>query len=333
MSDGRSRISTDLDFGRDGKQVGYLNVPHSRDSSAWGTLLIPITVIRNGDGPTVLFTGANHGDEYEGPIALSKLARALEPDRIDGRVIILPALNLPAFKAARRLSPIDGKNMNRSFPGSRNGTMTEVIAHYVYTELLPLADVVVDLHSGGKSMTLLPCAVMHRLSDKAFEARTMEALQAFGAPAGLVLEELDSEGMLDTAVEEMGKVFLSTELGGGGTLSVQTVAVADRGVRNILSHFGVLEDAPAPSVEPTRLMEVPDTDCYVAAGHDGLFEPLFEVGDSVAAGQPVGRLHFIEDPHRQPVDLPARRAGTLICRRVPGETERGDCVAVIAQDL
>ena len=327
----KSRISPDIDFARDGKQVSALAVPHSRNESAWGSIRLPLTVIKNGDGPTVLFTGANHGDEYEGPVALSKLARALDPAEVRGRVIVMPALNLPALRAGTRVSPIDGRNMNRVFPGAREGTVTEVIAHYVQTELLPLADVVVDLHSGGRSLVLVPCAVMHRLADRALMERTLAALRAFGAPVGLVIEELDSEGMLDSAVENMGKIFLSTELGGGATLTPESMRIADAGVRNVLRHFGVLDGAPTG--DDTRLMEVPDAGCYLIAKANGIYEPTVGLGEAVAPGQVVGRLHFIEEPDRDPIEIRCARAGTLIGRRVQGHSEIGDCLGVLATDL
>ncbi|MDX1529607.1 MAG: succinylglutamate desuccinylase/aspartoacylase family protein, partial [Gammaproteobacteria bacterium] len=92
----KSRISASVDYDKAGKQYGYLSIPHSRDDSAWGSLRMPIAVISNGDGPTVLFTGGNHGDEYEGPIAIMKLARELEAGAVEGRVILIPALNFPA---------------------------------------------------------------------------------------------------------------------------------------------------------------------------------------------------------------------------------------------
>src|SRR3546814_12905638 len=98
-------ISSSLDFDQDGVQHGHLKLPWSRDDSAWGAILIPITVIRNGDGPTALFTGGNHGDEYEGPIAILDLARSLEPAEIGGRVILLPMMNFPAVRSGRRTSP------------------------------------------------------------------------------------------------------------------------------------------------------------------------------------------------------------------------------------
>ena len=86
-------ITTDIDFERQGVQHGHLNLPHSHDASAWGAIPIPITVIANGSGPTALLTGANHGDEYEGPTALTKLAVNLQPEQLNGRVIIVPFMN------------------------------------------------------------------------------------------------------------------------------------------------------------------------------------------------------------------------------------------------
>jgi hypothetical protein len=180
-----TRISTDIDYERDGKQTSYLRIPHSRNDSGGGTLMVPITAIKNGAGPTVLFTGGSHGDEYEGPVALMKLARELRSEEIRGRVIIIPALNLPAILAGQRLSPIDGKNMNRSFPGYRNGTITDVMAHYLSTQLLPLVDAVFDLHAGGKSMFIIPSIMMHDLPDSDLMARTLAALKAFCAPISI----------------------------------------------------------------------------------------------------------------------------------------------------
>ena len=132
-----SPISSSVNFENDGIQHGFLKLPHSHDDSAWGSIVIPITVAKNGKGPTILFTGANHGDEYEGPIALFDLANQIKPDEISGRVIIIPGMNYPAFKAGKRTSPIDGGNMNRVFPGNPEGTFTEKIADYFNRKLLP----------------------------------------------------------------------------------------------------------------------------------------------------------------------------------------------------
>lgn len=328
-----SRVKAHIDLEADGRQFGYLTVPHSRNESAWGSIRLPIVSIRSGRGPTVVFTAGNHGDEYEGQIALLKLARELEPAQLSGQVIIIPSLNLPAAEAGTRLSPVDGLNMNRVFPGRRDGTVTLMIADFVYQEVLKRADVVVDIHSGGKTLDFVPCAVMHELPDKEIQGRTMEALMAFGAPVGLVLVELDSQGMLDTAVEEMGKIFLSTELGGGGTVTAARMRIADTGVRNVLRHFGVLEGQPVSRESlghaATRLMATPD-DGFVGAADGGMYEVLVDLGEEVEAGQPIGRVHDYHNPGREAQLYHAPCDGLLVCRHFPGLVGSGDCLAVVA---
>src|SRR4051812_46951152 len=172
-----SRISTDVDFDKDGKQVGYLRLPHSVHRSAYGHLAMPIAVIKNGKGPTLLTMSGNHGDEYEGQVANTKLIRRLEARNIKGRVIVLPAANFPAAMAGMRTSPIDEANLNRVFPGDRDGTPTMMIAHFIETVLFQMADVVLDIHSGGSSLLYLPSALVHASEDKKRMSRLLELLQ------------------------------------------------------------------------------------------------------------------------------------------------------------
>src|SRR5258708_40339048 len=117
---------------------------------------MPIAVIKNGKGPTLLTMSGNHGDEYEGQVTNTKLIRRLEARDVKGRVIVLPAANFPAAMAGMRPSPIDDGNLNRSFPGDRDGTPTWMIAHFIETVLFPMADLVLDLHSGGFRPLYLP---------------------------------------------------------------------------------------------------------------------------------------------------------------------------------
>ena len=324
------RITTRIDFEGEGKQFGSLDVPHSSNESAWGALRVPIVVIRRGAGPTLLFTGGNHGDEYEGPIALMKLARGLAPEAIAGRLILLPALNLPAVLAGTRVSPIDQVNMNRAFPGDPRGTPTLMIADYVRRRILPMCDAVVDLHSGGKTLSFVPFCGMHLLDDPQQIAATRAALLAFAAPLSLMIREFDVLGMLDTAVEELGKPFLFTELGGGGTATAATVAIAERGIQNLLRHFGLIEGPAEPG--PTRLMHSPDPSWFVIADDRGVFEILIDLGGEVAAGQPIGQIHDIERPRQAPAVYHSAQAGFLIGRHAPGLIKPGDCLAVIATD-
>ncbi len=233
-------IAASVDFQRDGVQHGHLKLPYSRDDSAWGAVMIPVCVVKNGDGPTALLTGGNHGDEYEGPVALSRLAQELRAEDVRGRVIIVPFMNTPAFHAGKRTSPIDAGNLNRSFPGRPDGTVTQKIADYFQRTLLPLADVVLDIHSGGRTLDFLPFAACHVLPDKAQQEASEALMHAFAAPYAMRMLELDAVGMYDSAAEEQGKLFVTTELGGGGTSSARTVAIARRGVRNLLVEAGIL---------------------------------------------------------------------------------------------
>ena len=187
---GESKVSSTVDFAANGKHFGRLSIPHSRDESGWGAVHLPIVSIRNGDGPVLVFTGGNHGDEYEGPIALMKLVRALNPGEINGQIIVIPALNFPAVMAGTRVSPIDGVNMNRAFPGRRDGSVSQMIAHFLQHNILPRCDAVCDIHSGGKSMYFAPFAAYHNLPNKLVMKKARAAMLAFGAPISLELEEL-----------------------------------------------------------------------------------------------------------------------------------------------
>jgi N-alpha-acetyl-L-2,4-diaminobutyrate deacetylase len=323
-----SPIVATVDFERDGVQHGHLRLPYSRDDSAWGSVMIPVAVIRNGAGPTALLTGANHGDEYEGPVALFDLARSLRAEQVAGRVIILPGMNFPAFQAGTRTSPIDRGNLNRSFPGRPDGTVTEKIADYVTRHLLPLADIVLDFHSGGRTLDFLPYAAAHALPDKAQERRCFDAVAAFSAPYSMRMIEIDAVGMYDTTAEAMGKVFVTTELRGGGTATPASVGIAARGVRNLLRHAGILEGAPETG--PTRWLDMPSGDCFGFAEVDGLVEPLKDLGDPVAEGEVVARIHPITRTGEAPCEHRAALGGVLAARHFPGLVKVGDCLAVVA---
>ncbi|USG62437.1 N(2)-acetyl-L-2,4-diaminobutanoate deacetylase DoeB [Sneathiella marina] len=320
-------ISPTIPLNKDGVHHGFLKLPYSRDDSAWGSIMIPLTVIQNGTGKTALLTGANHGDEYEGPIALHELASTLKAEDVAGRLIIVPAFNYPAFRAGSRTSSIDKGNLNRSFPGRPDGTVTEKIADYFQRTLLPLADVAVDFHSGGKTLNFVPFAAAHILDDKATEEACFAAMKAFNAPYSVQLMEIDSEGMYDTAVEEMGKVLVTTELGGGGSSTASSNAIAKKGLRNVLTHFGILKGEM--QIEPTVNLSMPDKDCFIFSEGDGLYEVMVELGDPITKGDLVARVWPMDSTGSPPVEYHACRNGLLICRHFPGLIQSGDCVAVI----
>ena len=326
-----SPVTTTLDFDADGVHHGHLKLPHSDDRSAWGAVMTPLSVIKNGDGPTALLTGGNHGDEYEGPTALLDLANRIDPARVSGRVIVVPMMNYPAFCAGTRTSPLDRGNMNRVFPGRADGTATEKIADYFQRTLLPMAEYVLDIHSGGKTLQFIPFAAVHALEDVEQQARCEAAMDAFAAPYSVLLRELDATGMYDSAAEAQGKVFVSTELGGGGSTSARTNEIARTGVGNFLVHAGILDQAPVS--RPSVRLNMPDGDCFVTAEHAGLLELTVDPGERIEAGREIARIYNVERTGEQPVCYHSPLSGMLLGRHHPGLVRPGDMVAAIAVEV
>ncbi|MBZ8132490.1 N(2)-acetyl-L-2,4-diaminobutanoate deacetylase DoeB [Afifella sp. IM 167] len=321
-------IAPTVDFEADGIQHGFLRLPWSRNESAWGNLMIPITVVRNGFGPTALLTGGSHGDEYEGPIALSDLARNITLEEVNGRIIIVPFLNYPAFRAGTRLSPIDAFNLNRTFPGRPDGSVTEKIADFVLRVLVPMADLVLDFHSGGKTLDFLPFAACHVLENKEQERRCREARDAFSAPYSMTMLEIDNVGMLDTEVEALGKIFVTTELGGGGTATSTSAGIAKRGVRNVLKHMEILAGEREES--PSVALDMPGPECFCFSEAEGFVEPLVDLGAKVKKGDPLLYVHPVDRLDLRPGEYRAGLDGILASRHFPGLTRLGDCLAVVA---
>jgi len=332
----KSRIQCRIDFDRAGRQAGYLRAPLSRNTSGWGTVEIPIVCVKNGSGPTILLTGGVHGDEYEGQIAISDLARTLDPMAIQGSIIMLPAVNVPAVLNDTRLSPVDHRDLNRCFPGDPRGTFSEMLAHFIDTVVLPLVDVSVDVHTAGHSMESALSTNMHYLPDAQMRKRTMDATAAFGAPFNVVFWGVDEGATLTSSVERRGILSLGTELGGWGRVNVEGVRIGKRGLTNVLKHLGVMEGKPDTSQKDgspgTRHMMVRDPDCYLFAPASGVFEPRQSAGAAVEENDIAGYLHFVEDIDHSPVEIRYRRAGVLWMAPGPGRVHRGDVVAVVMND-
>ena len=332
----RSRVSNPIDFDRNGRQAGYLRAPLSRNTAGWGIVEVPIVSVKNGTGPTVLFTGGIHGDEYEGQIAVSCLARTLDPARVQGRVIMIPAFNIPAVLNDTRMSPVDGRDMNRCFPGNARGTFSEMLAHFLDGFVLPHVDISVDLHTAGHSGDSVPSTNMHYLPSVEMREKTMAAAKAFGAPYNVVFWGVDEGATFTSSVERRNIISLGTELGGWGRVSIEGVRIAKRGIDNILKYMNVIDGKPVTEQRDgsaaTRHMMVRDPACYSFAPASGLFEPANIVSDEVRAGRPAGWLHFVEDVDREPLEVRYERDGVLWMCAGPGRVKRGDVVGVVMND-
>ena len=333
MARRQSRLTAEIDFERDGKQTGFIRLPYSVHRSAYGWIPIPVACVKNGDGPRVLLMAGNHGDEYEGQVALGKLIRGLEPEEVRGRIIILPSANFPAAMAGMRTSPLDDGNLNRSFPGDPYGGPTAQIADYIETVLLPQCDFVFDFHSGGSSLTYVPSTLMRRPATPEGLDRGLEMMRSFGAPIGYLVDGGWGDHTLTAAAARVGVRHMSTELAGGGQVTPAALRILEGGIRRVLKLIGALSgEAPSPP-HTTRIMQVRGPSYYVYAPDPGLFEPLAELGDEVLPGTPAALIHPHDTPWREPATAAFERAGLVICKRVPGRVERGDCLYHLADDF
>jgi predicted deacylase len=330
-----SPIHCTLDLEAPGKQFGVLQLPRSSNQSGWSTLWIPIVSVAGGDGPTALVLGGVHGDEPEGQIAALNLARELQPEQVSGRVIVIPCLSPEASRAYTRLWP-SGANLNRSFPGSPTGPPDEQLAHYLSTELFPLADLVVDIHSGGRTGLCLPWSEMHWVEDAEQRRRMADGMLAWNADWCCVYIDIAGTGLLVGEAERQGKIVVSTELGGGGHVTAAIHRLARSGLANVLRHFGVLqgevETRESLGLTPSTLLMATEADNYLLAPVSGLFETLVDLGQRVSAGDVVGRIHSLERPELEPERVVARTDGIVCVIRAIATTDQGDNVVVVARE-
>jgi N-alpha-acetyl-L-2,4-diaminobutyrate deacetylase len=249
---------------------------------------------------------------------------------------MMPAVNMPAVLTDTRLSPIDNWDINRCFPGNPKGTFSQMLAHFLDSVILPMADISVDMHTAGHSADSAPSTNMHYLPDPAMRDKTMAAASAFGAPYNAVFGGVDEGATFTSCVERRGIISLGTELGGWGRVNIEGVRIGRRGIDNILKHMGIIEGTPETvqrdGSPATRQMMVRDPSGYVLAPKGGLFEPTHNVGDAVTKGEVAGYLHFVEDVDTPPTVLHYGKTGILWMGAGPGRCTRGDAVGVVMED-
>jgi predicted deacylase len=314
------------------------HVPFTSDHD-WGRVRVPVYVACGPrPGKTVVAIGGTHGDEYEGPVGLKNLMQTLDPDGIvEGRLIVVPVLNVPAFQAGERRSPLDGGNMNRAFPGDANGTITQRIARFVTDEVLSRADIVIDIHSGGKGFEIARCVSFHEPPDNDSMARFSETALLFGMPFVMVYTSGMGTHLLTEQAEAMGKLTLGGEFGYGASTDLDGVRWAHHGVMNVLRHNGMI-GGPIESLTPVgldrqRIVAATDIDRWITALISGVSEPLVPLGSYVTSGTPVARIHDFDRVDESGVEIRADQDGYVMCRRFRAVTEQGDVVMVIAQEI
>jgi len=331
-------VSSSVDLEAAGKRAGTFDLSHSNNRYAFSSIRSPLGVVRGGDGPTVLVCGGNHGDEYEGQLIVRRLFNALDEKDLAGRLILAPALNMPAVLGMSRVSPLDGGNLNRSFPGEAYAEPTAEIAGFVATQLMPLADIALDLHSGGTATEYLDSAYFCTSSDRARNADTLELARVMGLEHTLVVPLADTAGDFDTSALEAGCEMLSCELGGQAQVSSRSLNAGWHGVLRILLYRGVIREASAVrlGLQPpneTRYLDLGVNSSTLTAQSHGLVEPLVGLGEPVSRDQVLALLHNIRDLGAPAQELVAGCDGLIAIRRANPMVEPGDHIFVVSPEL
>ena len=325
-------LRCELDFEKDGKNFGNIELGYSDNQHAFAKIPVPIICIKNGDGPTLLLSAGNHGDEYEGQVILRRLIHETIANDINGRLIILPALNYPAMLDNARVSPLDQGNMNRSFPGVEGGTPTAAIADFVTITLMPLADAGIDLHSGGSTSYYLPCTYLCTASDVEMTRKNLALVDAFNAPNTFVVRGENATSGFDPIANQTGVPFISTELYGGANVDPNATLMGMKGVKNVMSQLGIISDQTEPE-QATRFLNGIDGSSYLSAPYSAIFEPAVELGDTVSAGDLAGYLYSVEEVERTPLALQFEQSGVVMVRRNGARVQRGSHLFLVAKDM
>lgn len=316
------------------------SVPFTSDGY-WARSRMPLFVASSGKpGKTIVAIGGTHGDEYEGPVALKNLVNTFDASKlVAGRLIVIPVFSVTAFFADQREAAADGINMNRAFPGKADGSLSFRMARFLTDEVLSRADVVIDIHSGGRGFQIVPTMSFHAVDDPGLKQQFKETAFLFGTPFTMIYTSSMGTGLLTEEAEKMGKITIGSELGFGASTDLDGVRWAGQGVLNVMRHYGLLdepvEDLRLPNKwgDAQRLVQNIDIDTWVTSPIAGISEPLAPLGSYVTAGTPVARVHDFYRWDEPGIDIVADQDGYVLCRKFRAKTEQGDVVMVIAKEV
>jgi predicted deacylase len=259
-----------------------LQVPAATD----GATEIPLTIIQGAlPGPTLALIAGNHGYEYPPILALQRLRAAIDPAALSGAILMVHVANMPSFLGRTvYFSPVDGKNLNRVYPGRSDGTVSERIAHVITTQVIEKADYLIDLHCGDGNESLRPYVYQTITADPAMNASIARLALAFGLDHILLDRNRPTDPArslyCSTTAITRGKPAITIEAGFLGTTDEASVQQVVSGVLGVLRELKMLESGP-PAVESPVFL---DTNAVVASPATGILYPQVERGQHVTEG-------------------------------------------------
>ena len=253
------------------------------------TVEIPVVIVNGAlAGPRVGVTAGIHGAEYVSIAALRRVAMTVDPATMSGNLVASLISNPPAYQArAIYVDPLDGRNLNRAFPGDPDGGPTERLAAWLQANVIGPADRFIDCHCGDMNEALVSFVGIEHTGDPAVDGVTEAMAQAYGLDY-VVIGPLP--GSTTTAAATLGIPAVLGEVGGQGRWPETDVALHEAGLRRALRAAGLIDDAPD---EPRRTTRRLGMDVWLRADASGCWMPGVEVGQAVEAGQRVGE---VQDP-------------------------------------
>ena len=267
---------------------GFLEVPKGSDA---GTR-IPVTLIHGAKpGPVLALVAGTHGYEYSPIVALQRFPAKVDPRELAGTLIIVHVANMPSFLGRTiYYSPIDGKNLNRVYPGKADGTVSERIAAVITREVIDRADYLVDLHCGDGNEALRPYSYWEAVGSPELNEKTKQMVLAFGLDHIVMETERPTDPnrsvyTSNTAITR-GKPAITTETGLLGRVDTNGADLAEAGVFNLLRHFRMLPGEPLRVEHPIWL----DRTEVLRSPAAGIFHARVQPDQSVARGTLLGVL-------------------------------------------
>jgi len=265
---------------------GFLDVPEKDGTKA----AIPVTIIRGAKkGKILALVAAVHGAEYPPVLALYRLKDQLDPKKLSGTLVMVHIANLPSFqKRTVYFNPYDWKNLNRVFPGDRNGTLSQRMAYVLNEGIVKKCDYLLDLHCGDANEALIPYSYWMISDKKALDNKTKELALAFGLRHIIIdttraKDPKESKYLGNTAILQ-GKPAITTESGFLGRTDEESIVRNVKGIQSVMKLLKMIDGAPEFVPDPVWI----DKYEVINSNYDGLFYPLVEMGAMVAEGQTVG---------------------------------------------
>ena len=267
---------------------GAIEVPAASDAA----LSIPVAVVHGAKpGPVLALVAGSHGTEYASIIAVKDLIGRLDPSQVGGTVILVPLINVPSFEQkVPHVNPVDGKNMNRFFPGRADGTQTDRASYLITREVVERADHLIDLHGGDIDESLRPYTYWTRTGNTRQDEISRQMALAFGLDHIIISTDRPTDPAasryLENTATTRGKPSLTVEAGHAGTVEPRDVQALVDGCLSLMRHLNMLPGRPTPVDSPVWIERLAN----ITSDATGIFTPAVVRGAYVQKGMKIGAI-------------------------------------------